>query len=112
MAIRALALRLVFRRSPRNVAGNLVLVLYLAGFDYVLAPTSTPFLHLGWMFVGKLRALVAVAWFVRALRAFHGRSWFATIWRALVALVLHVVGMVLLIMVIAIPWVAWIDTGG
>lgn len=103
LPLRAALVHLFFRRSGRNYAENLALVFYMAGFGYGLALLFVPFA--AWNGANALRLVISVTWLVRALRGFHGRGWFATSWRTVLVLFLHIVLTGLLFAAIVVPWV-------
>ena len=108
LPLRALLLHFAFRKSGWNLAENMVLVLYMAGFGYLIAFLTTPLMLLGVPSVIDFKNLVSFCWFYRATRRFHGRGWYATLWRALLVTFGHMLGTVLLIGTIAVPWALWL----
>ena len=105
LPLKALLLRLFFRSSDRNLAENLVLVFYLAGFGFLLALLAVPLQVAGIGVVGSIHSLVTLIWFVRANRSFQGRGWWATTWRSFAAALLHGFGTVVVMLVVAIGWI-------
>lgn len=110
LPLRAVWLRVFFRRSSRNVAENLVLVFYVSAFGYLLGVLSTPLHVLGWTWATPLRQFITLGWLVWAAHDFHRRGWFATAWRTCAAALLHAFSTVLVIAAITIPWI--LLTGG
>lgn len=106
LPLRAAFLQLLFRRSGRNLAESLVLVLYVAGFGYLIAALLTPVSVGvgGGPFLVVLRGLIAIAWTVRIARGFYGKSWIDASWRVLVVAFLHMLGTVVLFASIVVPW--------
>lgn len=105
LPLRAALVQLLFRRSARTYAENLALVFYLAGFGYLLALCLVPVAALVWRGAAALRWAISFVWFVRALRGFHRRGWYATSWRAAVVLFLHVITTAALFAAIIVPFV-------
>lgn len=106
LPIRALLLRFAFRRSGRNLAENMALVFFLAGFGYCLSFLTLPLAAVGYPGVDKV---VSLLWFVRALHGFHGGSWWSVIWRGLLVVFFHLLATVVFFGAIAAPWVLWIE---
>jgi hypothetical protein len=104
LPLRAAWVHLFFRRSGRNYAENLALVLYLAGFSYGLALLFVP-LATVWSGAGVVRWSISAIWLLRALRGFHRRGWWATGWRTLVILFLHIISTGALFAALVVPWV-------
>jgi hypothetical protein len=105
LPIRAALVRFAFRTSGRNFAEDTVLVLYLAGFGYLVALATTPLVALGWSGAAALHPLLGLVWFVRAVRGFFEIGWWTAIWKALLVVFGHVAGTALLFGAIAVPWV-------
>lgn len=107
LPIRAACLQLLFRRSGRNLAESLVLVLYVAGFGYLLAAAMTPISVWvgGGQAIAAFRGFVAILWTVRIARDFYGTSWFGATWRSLAVAFLHVLGTVVFFASIVVPWI-------
>ena len=106
LPLEALLLRVAFRRSGRNLAENLALVLYLAGFSYLLGLVAAPFQALGLELARPVRVLISFVWLVRAVRGFHGAGWVSAILRSLLVSFGHVVGTVIVFILVGIPVVA------
>ena len=70
---------------------------------------SPPLVAVGWTWITPLRAVITFVWFVRALRAFHERTWFATIWRAIFIAFAHMLATLVFFALVAIPWVMWTE---
>ncbi|MCB9914935.1 MAG: DUF3667 domain-containing protein [Planctomycetes bacterium] len=105
LPILALALRGLFRRRERNLAECLVLVLYLAGFRYLVTAALAPVqATLGF---GQVlgRVVAGPLWLTWAARDFFGTAWWGSLWRTLVAMLLHMLGTVLLFGAVVVPWV-------
>jgi len=104
LPIRAVFLRWFFRRSTRNVAETIVLVLYVASLGFVLSILATPFMR--WnprLWMGG-RQLVTLLYAIYAARVFFEASWCGSAWRLLVATFLHVVATAILFAAIALPF--------
>jgi hypothetical protein len=110
LPLQAVLLKLFFRRSGRNLAENLVLVLYLAGFGWILVLLGAPFFALGWPEGRKLLAVVSLIWFVRATRGFFQRSWLAAIRGTVLVLIFHVLAMGVVGIGTAFAWVRWVES--
>lgn len=107
LPLRALFLRAFFRNTGRNLAECLVLVLFVAGFGYVLAALLTPILALEIDWIAKVRLLLTLAWSIRGAKTFFRTTWFGAIWRVSCVAALHALGTVVLFGLIAVPWVLW-----
>lgn len=110
LPLRAWLFRLFFRRSGRNAAESLVLVLYLAGFSYLLGIGVTLLQAFDQSWSGPLRLAWTLLWTVRAARGFYAFGWVATVWRVLVVVALHMLGTALLFAVVVAGWI--LVTGG
>ena len=62
LPIQALLFKLFFRKSGRNIAEALVLVLYIAGFGYLIGLVLTPLSIVGPSWVIRLRTVLALIW--------------------------------------------------
>jgi len=107
LPVKALFLRLAFRRSGRNLAENMALVLYLAGFGYALGVFTTPLLALGVPGARLVQMAIQALWFVRAVRVFHGRSWVASMLLGLLVGFSHMLATVVIFGAISVPVVLW-----
>ncbi len=107
LPLRAFLLRLFFRSSGRNLAECLVLVLYLAGFGYLIGFLFTPLVAQGHSWCTLARNLLVLSWSIWASRHFFGRSWWSTAWRLLIVTFLHLVGTVLFFGAISVPVALW-----
>jgi len=105
LPIQAFLYKAFFRKSGRNVAETLVLVLYIAGFGYLIGLALTPFAQVGLGWVVRFRALFALIWSIRAARTFFDGGWFSTIWRVLAVTVLHMLAIIITFIGVAVPWV-------
>lgn len=106
LPLRALVLRLSFRRSRRNYAETLVLVLYLAGFGYLAGALAAPAVAAGWRGAIALHQGIAALWSVRAARTFFEVGWPGAAWRVALAIVVHTVAAVAAYFAVALAWVA------
>lgn len=99
----ALILKWLFRRSGRNLAECLVLVLYLVGFRYLVGALLVP-LHVQ---IGTApgidRMLFGVAWFIWAARDFFQVNWWSALWRVLLAFLLHMIATLIFFSAVALP---------
>lgn len=109
LPLRALILRFMFKGSGRNLAECLVLVLFVAGFTYLLRALTTPLFLFGWDEVARLNMLIALVWSIFGAHGFFGRTWFQTIWRIVCVSFLHTIGTIIFFACVAIPWVLWVD---
>ena len=105
LPLRAVLFRAFFRKSGRNLAECLVLVLYVAGFGYFFGLLLVPLQKLDQEWVVPLRQLLTIVWSVWAARQFFELSLGATTWRVLSVLILHFLGTVIMFAAIALPWV-------
>lgn len=105
LPLRALLLRLFFRRSRRNLAECLVVVLYVAGFGYLLGMLLAPLHKLGYAWVVPARPLLTLVWSYRAALGFFGKGRLATLWRILLVSLLHTIGTIVFFGLVAVPWV-------
>jgi hypothetical protein len=107
LPLRAALLRWFFPRSGRNLAECVVLVLYLAGFGYLLGFVASPILVVDERAGLLVQNLASLTWSVRAARTFFGAGWWAAGWRSLVAAVVHVLGTALLALLLGFAYWWW-----
>lgn len=105
LPLRALLLRGFFRRSGRNLAECLIMVLYIAGFGYLFGMLFAPLQALDQEWAAQARPLLTLVWSYWAALGFFGKGWFATLWRMLCVSLLHMIGTFLFFGIIAVPWV-------
>ena len=109
LPLRAFILRFMFKGSGRNLAECLVLVLFVAGFTYLLRTVTTPLFAFGCDWIAKVNMLIALVWSILGAHGFFGRSWFQTIWRVLCVTFLHTVGTLIFFACVAVPWALWLN---
>ena len=110
LPLRALLLRIFFRRSGRNVAECLVMVLYVAGASYLFGVLLTPLVKLEQGWAAPARPILAITWSYWTALGFFGAGKIQTLWRILLVSLLHVFGTALVFFAVTIPWL-WL-TGG
>ena len=105
LPLRAVLLRTFFRRSGRNLAECLVLVLYVAGFGYLLGMLSAPLMLLGQTWTVLARSVLTFVWSYWAALGFFRRGALATLWRMATVAFLHTIGTFVIFGLVAVPWV-------
>jgi len=105
LPVRAVLLRLFFRGSGRNFAECLTMVLYVAGFGFLVGVLLAPLLAMDQAWAGNVRPLLTFSWSYWAALGFFGRGWFATLWRILCVSILHAIGTFVFFGLVAVPWV-------
>jgi len=104
LPLRALLLQLFFRRSGRNLAECLVLVLYVAGFSYLLGIAAAPLQAFGVPGLGPVRVGISFLWTLRTAHGFFRRGWLDCLWRAALVGILHTLATGLLFALIVLVW--------
>ncbi len=94
-----------FRTSGRSVPACLVLVLYVAGFGFLVGILLAGLEASGLQGAQGFRPLIGLLWSIRATRAFFGASWRAAILKTVLVSLLHMLSTVLLVALVAVPWV-------
>ncbi|QDU67210.1 DUF3667 domain-containing protein [Engelhardtia mirabilis] len=105
LPLRALILKQMFRRQGLDLAEELVLVLYLEGLKFLIAVATFPLVLMGVEGMLPLQRLVALVWFIWAVRRVHAVGWWTAIWRGTLVAFLHAVGTFVLMTAVALPWV-------
>ncbi len=105
LPLRALLLRWMFRRSGRNLAECMVMVLFVSGAGYLLGAVLVPLSLLELDGIEKLRPLLSIALSYWAALGFLGHARWSTLWRVLIVTLLHAIGTIVLFAAVALPWV-------
>ncbi len=113
----AVFLRLASRRTGRNLAEVLVLVLYVEGVHFLIAVVLLPvqFAVHGTSLSALpqvIRFAVYTAFALRAIRGFFGFTWRGAAWRFAVCKAGHVLVLVLALITLLIAWIGTTGSAG
>lgn len=109
LPLRAVALKVAFRRAGYTVAACLVQILYVAGFGFLIGALLIVLDAAGLMGASQLRPLVAFVWAVRSARSFFGVSWLQASSKIFVVTFIHMLVTVLVGGMFALSWLVWTE---
>lgn len=107
LPLRAVALKIAFRRAEYTVAACLVQIFYVAGFSFLIGAILIAFDAAGLKGAFQLRPVVAFVWAVRSARSFFQVGWFQAGSKVFVVTLMHMLVTILAVGLFALPWLLW-----